>query len=187
MQHKPNAMTSHESPKSNTLSIHTVPHSARWVYQYMLVYKAEHILTWKRLTTLKDMEDGRHISWIQNTYYFTMCPLTTKKEHSVHIHMLIFTVRETKQTKLFHTGLAQGISKMTTLKATCIALCQSSAWLKVFHFMLSCPQGWRGSEARASSPSSCTTGLKQTQSNLHVFKISLPRTPTLPPKHLWEG
>lgn len=182
MQHKPNAITRHESPKLNTLSIHIFSHSACWVYQRMLVYNAEHILTWKHLTTLKDMEDGRHLSWIQNIYYFIMCPLTTKRGHSAH--MFILTVRETKEIKLFHIGLAQGISKMTTLKATCIAPSQGSAWLKLSHFMLSCPQGWRGGEAGASSPSSCTTGLKQMQNNLHVFKISFPCIRALPPQPL---
>lgn len=79
--------------------------------------------------------------------------------------MFTFTVRKTKQIKLFHTVFSQGISKVTALKATCIALCQSSAWLKVSPFMLFCPQGWRGGGMGASSPSSCTTGLKPMQNN----------------------
>lgn len=43
----------HKSPKSNTLPNYTFPHSACWEYQCTLVYKAEHILTWKHLTSLK--------------------------------------------------------------------------------------------------------------------------------------
>lgn len=97
--------------------------------------------------------DGRHLSLIKNIC-FIICPLTIKKGHSVCL--LIFILRETKQIELFHIGLAQGISKMTALRAICIAPCQNSAWLKVSHFRLYCPQGWRGGEAGASS-SSCTT------------------------------
>lgn len=143
----------------------------------MLVYNTEHILT-----TLKRWKT----SWYKAKYLlFYYVPSYYRKGHSVC--MLIFTARETKQIKLIHIGLAQGISKMTTLKATCIALCQSSAWLKVSHLMFSCPRGWRGDEVGASSPSSCTTGLKQIQNKLHAFKISFPCTPALPPKSLGEG
>lgn len=111
-QHKPNAMVRHESLKSNTLPIHISPHSACWMHLCMLVYNTEHILTWKHLTTLKTWKT----SWFNLKYLLLYyVPSYHKKGHSVCL--LIFTVRETKQIKLFCIGLAQGISKMTILKA----------------------------------------------------------------------
>lgn len=93
-------------------------------------------------STLQLWKDGRHLSLIQNIYYFIMCPLTTKKGTqsacsqwtSVSLHS---ERNQADQTFLYWFG--KGISKITTLKATCMALCQSSAWLKVSHFMVSCP------------------------------------------------
>lgn len=68
-------------------------------------------------STLQLWKDGRHLSLIQNIYYFIMCPLTTKRALSISLHVHSehqshFTVRETKQIKLFCIGLAKAFLKL---------------------------------------------------------------------------
>lgn len=124
------AMARHKSPKSlNTLPIYTFPQSACWVYQCVCWFTM--LNTWKHRTTLKRWKTPYF-----NPQYFLFYYVPSYHKEGHPVCMLTFTVRDTKQIKLFHIGFSQGISKMTALKATSIALCQSSAWFKVC--LLSC-------------------------------------------------
>lgn len=142
-------------------------------------------------STLQLWKDGRHLSLIQNIYYFIMCPLTTKKGiqyqsacsqwTSVSLHS---ERNQADQTFLYWFG--KGISKMTTLRPPALL---SARALHGLRCLISCFLVHKagGGGAGASSPSSCNAGLKQIQNYLHVLKISFPCTPALPPKSLWEG
>lgn len=99
----------------------------------MLVCNTEHILTHE--STLQLCTDGRCLSLIKNTLLLSsltriICLLPTKKA-SLSVSLYVSPHRERNQidqsSNLFCISLAQYTSKMTTLKAVCIALCQRSA------------------------------------------------------------